>query len=96
MRRDAIRDGIGRDEGRDGVDAIRGGVGYVLCCRLLFMRLSLIPSLSIYIYHYSLLALRSFISHYSYQFLSSLNSFNPFKDFARPPPACSPSSADLK
>ena len=37
--------------------------GYVFCCRLLSMRLSLISSLSIYIYHHSLLALFYLITY---------------------------------
>ena len=40
-----------------------------------------------YIYHFMLACFHS--SHHLYQFLSSFNPFNSFKDFARPPLACS-------
>lgn len=54
---DAIRDGIGRDEGRDGGDATRAAVFFVVVSS---MRLYLYH-LRLYIYH-SLLAFLLFIS----------------------------------
>lgn len=46
--------------------------------------------------HISSLSTCFLSSHHSYQFISLLrNPFNSFRDFPRPPLACSPSSADL-
>lgn len=80
LRRDAIRDGIRRDEERDEIDAAaRASVACVLCCRLLLYGYISISSSIIYIYHSLLGCFLS--SHHSYQFLSL---FNSFKDFPRP------------
>lgn len=63
---------------------------------------SLLPSSLVRLYIYLIIGLFTvclfaFIHsfHHSYQFLSSFNPLNPFKDFPRPPPACSPLSAGL-
>lgn len=82
--RDAIRDGIGRDEGRDEIDTVARTAGACVLCRRLLL-CGYISSLTI---HYLLTFIHS--SHHSYQYQSS---FNSFKDFPRPPPAGSPSSA---
>lgn len=76
--RDAIRDDIGRDDGRDEVDTMSGRRG--LCSLLsspLSMRLSLISSLSIYIYH-SLIAFihSSLIAHINSYHHYSINSIH--------------------
>lgn len=84
--RDAIRDGIRRDEGRDEIDTVARTAGACVLCRRLLL-CGYISSLTI---HCVLTFIHS--SHHSYQCQSS---FNSFKDFPRPPPACSPSSASL-